>query len=300
MCNLSRHLRCKEIQRWNPIPLETLKEKHSGPFYDGADPNTRCEILLEDTALTTEEGSEFNVYNSRGTRIPRRKPVVSRSAPLCGVLMNLEDIQDLFNPNMQASIDNPEDSHSVRVYAYPLAFLRTAGNIQADGIPHCFYPQLTAINKKVRKNHPANPRRARAEDQSMDIDDEGFDEIDGGDGENGDYMPVDFDAFETTPSAFQAVKPISSQFYNLSTHRVAPRAGAHDSQQGTVTAAIAGAFANTAKDRLTASNLQTYCNKMFPSDRFLDKISMEGCPTACRAEFVYSIDVRALKKRSGK
>ena len=42
----------------------------------------------------------------------------------------------------------PYEAH---VQAYPLVFLRSFGNIQADGIPCCFYPELAKINQSVRK-----------------------------------------------------------------------------------------------------------------------------------------------------
>jgi hypothetical protein len=101
-------------------------------------------------------------------------------------------------------------------------------------------------------------------------------------------------------STYQAVKPVSSQFYNYLSHRVASRAGRHDSQQGSVTAAISGAFASSTKDKATALVKQDYCQDKLPSERFHGRItSVDDCPTSCRAELVYSIDVRALKDQSG-
>lgn len=255
---------------------------------------------LENLSFTSDDGRETPVYNIAGDHVPRRRIRVDRNQPPCGVLVDLPNIQQLFNPNpiVDISDDSPDlsDSHLVNIYAYPLGFLRTAGNIQADGIPHCFYPVLTDINKKVRKNHPvANnfylPPTAPSDDERDDY--EGLSDL--------DEMDVDDDDVEldTTPSHFQVVKPVSSQFYNNLTHRVASRAGRHDSQHGKVTAAISGAFATGQKDRTVASKIQSCCDRMLPSEVFHERITSVQCPTACRAELVYSIDVRALKEPTG-
>jgi len=175
-----------------------------------------------------------------------------------------------------------EDSAFVQVDAYPLAFLRTAGNFQASSIPQCFLPTLARINQSVRQD-PNRPHN-----NSDDSDD--------------DYMVVDEDEDENEDELGRAsvVKPVACQFYNYIAHRTATRAGRHYSQQGTVTAALAGGFASTSKDKKRASELQSYCDISLPSDRFHQNISIEDCPSSCRAELVYSVDVRAMKRKSGR
>lgn len=225
--------------------------------------------------------------------MPRREIIVDEDQPSCGVLMNLKDIQGMFNPNNSPTVGDSrgddeseasssseqEDDHWVRVEAYPLAFLKMAGNVKATGVPHCFYPLLTSINKSVRRNHSFDPSSKDAAADSSD------DSLGGHD-----------DALST----YQAVKPVSSQFYNYLSHRVASRAGRHDSQQGSITAAISGAFANSPRDKATACEKQSYCQDALPSERFHGRISsVDDCPSSCRAELVYSIDVRALRDQSG-
>jgi hypothetical protein len=84
------------------------------------------------------------------------------------------------------------------------------------------------------------------------------------------------------------------------THRVASRAGRHDAQQGSITAAISGAYATTDSDKKMAKAKQEYCATALPYDRFHARIhSVRECPSALRAELVYSVDVRALKEPSG-
>ena len=281
-----------------------MKEDNPGGLYEF--PNSEgclSDKELEDLALTSPDGHEIPIYNSTGGRVPRRKIIVDKNQPPCGVLVDLSNIQELFHPDdiidLSDDFSDSYDSHLINIDAYPLAFLRTAGNLQADGIPPCFYPSLTEINNNVRKNHPiANLNHPLADSDSKMGGDGGSHH-----GSANDYdSDLDIDDDDTTPSHLQAVKPIFSQFYNHITHRVASQAGKHDSQQGTVTVAISGAFANTEKDKTTASKKLEYCNISLPSERFHDRISSLDveCPTACRAEFVYSIDLRALKDPSGR
>src|SRR6266567_3872510 len=93
------------------------------------------------------------------------------------------------------------------------------------------------------------------------------------------------------PSYLQAIKPVSTQFYNYITHHVMTCAGKHNSQQGIVTTAISGAFANTQKHKTTTFKKQSHCNQGLPLKQFHDKISLEDCPISLCAEFIYLIDI---------
>jgi hypothetical protein len=205
--------------------------------------------------------------------------------------VDLSNIQALFDSyrfrnddSSSTSSSDLEDPYEVHVQAYPLAFLRSFGNIQADGIPCCFYPELAKINQSVRKGGVVE-RTPSDEEDSEEDEDEDLRFVDAGDR---NFRP-----------SLQPVKAVSAQFYNYITHRVASRAGRHDAQQGMVMAAISGGFADSTKDKNTALRKQSHCDQGLPSERFHSKISLEDCPTSCRAEIVYSVDVRALKNRSG-
>lgn len=287
--------RCTEIHDWVPIEKHILKYQNKDGFFDGPDIDTRRSITLEDYPLLSDDGLEKPIYGVDGKCIPRRRIVVVESS--CGVLVDLENIQSLFNPYSSTTDSDDSSSssaafvdHSIHIDAYPLGFLKSVGNIQASGIPHCFYPVLKEINTSVGKSLPlrATPYRSD-EDVNLDDDEEDSD---------ADRMSTSYDN-EDRPYRIQVVKPVSSQFYNHITHRVASRSGKHDSQHGTVTAAISGAFANTDKDKKTALDRQSYCELCLPSERFGCRINQEDCPTSCRAELVYSVDVRALKEPSG-
>jgi hypothetical protein len=241
-----------------------------------------------------DEGREIPIYNSDGDRIRRREVGPNEGVPPCGVLVNLENIQALFDPYTSTDHDGEdssthsselEDAYAPKVDAYPLAFLRTVGNLQANGIPPCFYPLVTEINREVGKRQESQEEP----DGSWWAEDGRNSSEDREDGRRSEQVPT-----------LRAVKPVSSQFYNYMMHRVATRAGRYDAQQGTVTAAISGGFAKTERHRDIAFDKRTHCNGGLPSDRFHTRFSLEDCPTSCRAEFVYSVDVRALKEPSGR
>ena len=283
------------------MSTRSIKQTHGNRIFDSADPEVRRKVRLDSLPLLNEDGQENYIFDANGGRIPRREPDEEDNLPACGVLVDLSNIQALFDP-FPLSHDNDDSTtwtdvnDATRIDAYPLAFLRTIGNVQADGIPPCFYPLLTEINKTVRKRHGV--RRAEGSDSESDA---GWSE-EGSEGPGEDSFREDSSGEEGSDPGIgrlQAVKPVSAQFYNYMTHRVAIRAGKHDAQQGTVTAAISGGFAKSEKHKEIASKKQSYCDRGLPSDRFHSKISLEDCPTSCRAEFVYSVDVRALKNPSG-
>jgi hypothetical protein len=204
--------RCQEIKKWVPINHATLRSENPGGFYDGPVSRTSRKVALSKFPLLDDEGNEIPVYNSHGVRVSRREVEVDDDEPSCGVLMNLSNIQGMFNPNDLPTVrdshdDDDSDSessssseHWVRVEAYPLAFLKSVGNVKATGVPHCFYPFLTSINKSVRRNHNFDPT------------------LDDATADNTDDYPGGHDDPSRPLSTYQAVKPISSQFYNYLSH----------------------------------------------------------------------------------
>ena len=279
--------------------MEEIERTFPRPYYNVSDHNDdrTARVNLADVDLTAADGKEIAVYDRDGDRVQRFRAVVDRENP-CAVLVDLSEIQGMYNANTEMDVNLGGKPHLVKVEAFPLGFLGHVGNIQAGGVPHCFYRVLERINEKVRKNHPVqrDPRHVDAPARDEDEDEAMPDEDD----RDEDAMAVDVDNYESTPSTFQAVRPISSQLYNMSTHRVATRAGALDTERGTVTAAIAGAYARNPADVDKATRLRSYCDTSLPSDRYDHRISQQGCETQCRAELVYTIDVRALRTPSGK
>ncbi|KAI6043184.1 hypothetical protein EDC04DRAFT_2600368 [Pisolithus marmoratus] len=80
--------------------------------------------------LLDEDGKEIPIYTGDG------------SMP-CGAFLDLTKVPNLFIPE-----DEEEDVniHAVPCYLYPLAFTKTLGNMQADGLIHSFQQQLPMIS----------------------------------------------------------------------------------------------------------------------------------------------------------
>ena len=274
--------RCNEI-KWETIASQTLKEANNNKIYDKATGADRQLVDIDQLPLLNTNNEEIHVFDLQGERINRRAPDVNTDDP-CGVMINLENIQTLFSLGAPRLLDDDYDSDDdfptahpqpTKVQVYPLGFLRTVGNLQATGPPNCLYPTLSRINKAVRE--PLR-RPVYGSDDGLSFED------------------------DRTPGARAApvVTAIASQFYNLVAHRAAPRAGRLDSQQGLVTAALAGAFAQTTKDKNTAWEMKQACKDGLPSERFHSRIHSPNCPKSCRAEVVYTVDVRKLKSKCGR
>lgn len=274
--------RAKYIHTFRNTNVNTLIRQYGKDIFDKKDPKRRRRINIKKYPLVDENGAEIPVFDKNGKRISRRTAIADNEPP-CGVLMDLNNIQALFNPPVNNRDDDligsppPEERYvNININAYPLGFLRVAGNIQASGIPHCFHRVITKINQKVRRELDCRTSP---------------------DASNDTYMA---DLSQPHRPSAVVVKPISSQFYNQIMHRIATRAGRLDSQQGSATAALSGAFAQNKKDQATAKAKQEYCDRALPSDRFHRKIDRPDCPTCCRAELVYSVDVRRLEHQSSK
>ncbi|KAH9032220.1 hypothetical protein EDB84DRAFT_1438686 [Lactarius hengduanensis] len=283
---LATLIECTEATSWEAFDRKVLKREF-GALYDGDNKNSRKKVNLATLPMTTEEGIEIPIYDETGRKIPRRRARRQPEDPACGVLMDLTNVHSLFHPEREYPLseeDRMEEYDELRpetgrVDVYPLGFLRTVGNVQAEGIPPCFYSGIREISSKVRADPNGGDEGSSSSSSSTSTTSNG--------------------SMTRTPRT-QVIKPISSQFYNYISHRAASRAGDMDTEKGTVTAALAGAFATTAKDRATARGKQDQCRVALPWKRFHNKISCYDCPVSCRGEIVYAVNVRALKVRTGR
>ncbi|KAH8979153.1 hypothetical protein EDB86DRAFT_3089374 [Lactarius hatsudake] len=282
---LATLIECTEATSWEVFDPKVLKRTF-GTLYDGDNKNGQKKVNLQRLPMTTEEGTEIVIYDESGRKIPWRRATRQTEDPACGVLMDLVNVHNLFHPSWEYPLsedDRMEEYDELRpetrrVDVYPLGFLRTVGNVQAEGIPLCFYKGIKEISSKVR----ADPNGGNEGSSSSSMS-----------------STSSNDTMTRIPRT-QVIKPISSQFYNYISHRAASRAGDMDTEKGTVTAALAGAFATMAKDRATARGKQEQCRVSLPWKRFHDKISCYDCPVSCRGEIVYAVNVRALKVRTGR
>lgn len=216
----------------------------------------------------------------------RRRDLVYDPQDSCGVLMNLTNIRALFRTaDDHDDSDNElfgEPAKEEKLDVYPLGFLRKAGNVQAGGAPHCFLAPIKKVNRAVRKEGTQQRTRATTSFE-----------------EDSSSLSTDSETQDTV-NRIPTVKATSCQFYNYIAHRIAPRAGKLDSQQGLVTAALVGAFAQSIPHEKTARTKQAACKKSLPAATFLQRIYRFGCPTGCRAEIVYSVDISNLKSQDGR
>ncbi|KAI9430488.1 hypothetical protein H4582DRAFT_2063757 [Lactarius indigo] len=267
---------CMEAWMWEEFDGKALKRAF-GTLYDGDDKKSRKKVNVERLAVMNSDGEEIGIYDSNGRKIPRRRAKRLESDPACGVLMDLENVQNLFHPSREYPLSEEERMEEFDELREPMG--------RAEGIPPCFYKGIREISKKVHvdpnggeSERSSSSRSSRSSVESSRSSEEGMRRI----------------------GRTQVIKPISSQFYNYISHRAASQAGDMDTEKGTVTAALAGEFATTVKDRATARDKQEQCSVALPWKRFHNKISCYDCPVSCRGEIVYAVNVRALKVRTGR
>ncbi len=234
-------------------------------IYDSWDPIIRQEIVdLHNLPYQDESGAELRIYDRQGRKIPRRHiNGVPDENTRCGLLMNLMDIDRLYNNPYHE--DGSAKNVSIRVF--PQAFLRTYGHLQATGVLHSFGPAIQEINADVRSLQENDPH----------------------------FLSID--------DSDEPLCAVSSQAYNEMTHRVATRAGDHDCQKGSITGAAAGSYANTDATKRKAKTLYDDCESKLPHIKFSKKIKTTiPCPKDLRMENVYSFDMYSLPlpQRSGR
>jgi hypothetical protein len=98
------------------------------------------------------------------------------------------------------------------------------------------------------------------------------------------------------------VTGIATQGYNSAMHYARGRGVQHhDAQLGLVTAALAGTYAVTPKEKRIASERQRSCKQKLPHERFNNKINEPEITRDLRMENVYCVDMLAItpEYRSG-
>jgi hypothetical protein len=98
-------------------------------------------------------------------------------------------------------------------------------------------------------------------------------------------------------TSMKAITPVSCQFYNELSHRVARRSGTQEVQKGEQTAAMASGYPHfTGPVRSRAQRLFERCQQMLPFERheLLLAEQLGTTPTDLRAENVFLIDMHAF------
>jgi hypothetical protein len=233
-----------------------------GPIFDGFDPYTRNQILhpdLHTLPVFDDGGHEIRIYSSAGVRIPRVKALCGRDAPTAGVLVRLDTIKDLFS----GPSGSEENSSPISVTVYPQSYFSNLGHVKANTAISSFQKIIDKVNCDI-----------------MDLEPEAL-------------------HHHANANLIRPVTPISSQFYNQLSHRLATRAGTQQVQRGEQTTASAAGYSGYSIAALhKGKTLLSACSDRLPFTRhfdLLDEINPEeDTPTDLRAENVFLLDMRAV------
>jgi len=276
------------VQEWNIIDPEEIRAEHP-QIFDSQDPSTREEINdIAALPLETDAGEEVRIYSPDGNQIMRREPLFEDAdPPPCAPLVNLRTIQQFFESSSESLLlDHDKDSDSNSIYPppsqedahcslYPQAYLKVFGQVQANGVPPAFRAIVKEINSSV----------GRTEVYESDFEDEHDD--------------------STQQEHAIRLDPLisdSCQIYNAVAHKLMAQAGTLDAVQGDITAALAGSYAESQKDRLVAQHAFNVCEANLPHRRVEHRLSTEHVRKSLRLENVYVLKLQDLsdKWRNGR
>ena len=285
--NIVWPIRVQKVEQWDWISNEDLIEEN-GKIYDHFNRSFRTELSEEDVLalpLTDDQDEEIRVYNIDGDKIARRSVDDANLSAPCGVMINLLTINqalqnpdDLFDLGRDNSSLNDEDETSPQspktshLSVYPQAYLRTIGHFQAKG-------SFTHFNKALKDI---------GERYAAPLDDDDNDDED----DDADYVDM--------RAQRPLLRPISTQAYNHSQHRLSSHAGAHDCQAGDITAALAGSAAldgtipADARVEAKAQNARLRCKLGLPHNRLANRLAQDNCPSDLRLEVVVVLDMDRL------
>ncbi|KAG0693691.1 hypothetical protein DFH29DRAFT_382941 [Suillus ampliporus] len=280
---------CFPVRKWRPIPVDEILSVHDflydSPDYDVRQPIDLPSLPPRDPATN----KEINIYDEDGRRVPRFIGVAAPGTKPCGLLVNLETIPQLFSSyvghdehlDIDADIIDLDDVHDTKINVYPQAFLRKYGHVQAKSVLPHFRPFVNKVQSRITR-----ARHAPSHDADDDDDDE-------------DVVVADVPSHDSQPIA-PAILASACQFYNEISHRVRPSAALHDVQQGRITSALAGTYAQGAAKHVHSACMHT-CNVGLPHKRYDDKIKLSNVPRALRLENIYILQLDSMipSKRNG-
>lgn len=253
------------VDEWVNIPVDDLTA--NGPLYTSIYDVDREEIVdLLDYPMLDEDNREVPIYTEDGSTVDRREPRVWPGTGQCAILVDLDNIRALFddpNPDDDMSDFEPFARPNATINAFRQGFLKSAGHVQVNNVPHDMARLLTGINRNIALN--AVP--------SDEVSDDGQD----------DSRPM------------PALSGIDCQMYNAVMHRVRGTANTHDAQRGDVTAAFAGSYSAGVPQRRTAKRLKDACTNRLPHENFRIMIDHDGLDTSLRIENVFRLDMMMVK-----
>lgn len=253
-----------------------LRQQHSQIFRSRQKREEDLVTDLEREPLLDADGYEIPLWDHHGHRLQRRQREcdLDDAERHCGILLNLNTIDQMFN-NVHEIIEpcyvNAEVYRSTdSVAKYPMAFLRSIGQIQArQPLPLLAQPLRTVNNTIARREEPSDDEHIQAAPHEFN--------------ENGDMI-------EPAHPPMHAVFGTSIQMYNRMLHFVAPRANEHEAVCGHLTAAKGGFFAQSSTDKERARRARNKIQFHLPHMR-LQQAALSGHVSKdLRIEQVYVMD----------
>jgi hypothetical protein len=268
---LATHIRAHQCQEVREIPLEDILQRvneNGWRLFDSWDETNRHEIeSLEDYPCFNPDGQENRIYNEHGRRIPRVEYYMDPNDERnAGVLIDLGEITSLFSSSNHR-LAGDRSSPSCQVTLYPQSFVSQMGHVKASGVIQPFQEVINWLNSEIEE-----------------LWEENEDDL-------GNNLP--------------AVSPVSCQFYNELSHRLAPRSGNQEVQKGDQTAAMASGYLHTTSACQTRANrLYQRCHSALPFERHQQLLdtTLGITPTDLRAENVFCVDLLAFpeEQRTGR
>lgn len=258
---LATHIRAQLCESVEELPLEEVRtnvSRKGWKVYDSWDKSCRNEITdLGTYPCFNPDGQENRIYNDSGRRIPRINYLFDEEESSAGILVDLSEINALFGTESSHRGDCSSDCH---VTLYPQAYIPRMGHVKANAIIRPFYGVMEKLNSAIKGL---------------------WDEVEG----------------EGQVDEVTAISGVSCQFYNVLSHKLAPRAGSQEVQKGDQTAAMAGGYnhmSSTCRNRAEA--LHRYCETALPYRRHEELLDSQlgKTSTDLRAENVFLIDMYAI------
>ncbi|KAI6102274.1 hypothetical protein F5141DRAFT_1217882 [Pisolithus sp. B1] len=255
------------VDEWANVPPATILAREGKVFT--APPGHHGHQEIDDLAnydLLDEDGKEIPIYTAEGYMVLRRAPPNNCSTP-GGAFLDLTKAPALFIPE-----DEEEDFNirAVPCYLYPLAFTKTLGNMQADGLIHSFQQQLPLIN-----GHLSTHLAGHDEDDN--------DSLFGDTGDN--HNPLHGEPI---------LQGLRCQAYNSLSHCVREKIKFHSVQLGRITAAVSGCTATGVSAVSKWEWCLQECEFMLPHEQFHVKVTGGRQPQSMQFENTYRLEVSAM------
>lgn len=251
------------------MPVNDIIEKHGEHIYTSHDRSVREQVEnLYDVPMFDENNRHIHIYDENGFGISRRTGDAAHDMSL-GILQKLDRVHTLYDPTMMVTrFDEEEEMAMMDIEGgrmipysiYPLAFTKTLGQSQAEGTFVQFEPVIRRINEGIVDNE-------------MEMIEE-----------------------YNNHGEVKVLQGVSSQCYNVLSHRVRDKASSHIVQRGECTTTAAGAYAEDGRTRGIAQTLLDHMQSKYPHTRWNEQIDTEYLDCSIRTEQVFVLHPQFMKE----